>query len=262
MAKVSVVTRDKVREAQPPSGISGDARTEAYLDGVKDPLHLYLHRLAKGASLAIGPLPVDCVAYIWSGKVEAGGQAMAAGSSLAVEHGKSVDIEGLSDESVVLTFSAAQAPDTQRAGGHVHLLPVARVPRAAELSGASGVGGGMHFDSGCETCEVWLHENHFPGAEPMTPEEEARGVHCHSEDEVIFVIDGQMRLGQKLVGPGTALAIAADTMYSFTPGPEGLSFINFRAATPGDIQFANGMAISETGYWKDKLPRPEYIEAG
>ncbi|MBV1687676.1 hypothetical protein KRR38_08300 [Novosphingobium sp. G106] len=113
---------------------------------------------------------------------------------------------------------------------------------------------------GCPTCEVWLHENHFPGrATPMTPEEEKRGVHSHSEDEIIFVIDGEIRLGNKLYGPGTAVAIAADTLYSFTTGPKGLSFINFRAGAPGDIQFANGPAISETGYWKDKQLTPEYV---
>jgi hypothetical protein len=116
----------------------------------------------------------------------------------------------------------------------------------------------MHADSGCPTCEVWLHENHFPGGRSPLPEEEKRGIHSHSEDEIIFVIDGAIRLGNKLYGPGTAVAIAADTLYSFTTGPEGLSFINFRAGTPGDIQFANGVAISETGYWKEKQLTPRY----
>jgi hypothetical protein len=122
------------------------------------------------------------------------------------------------------------------------------------------VGGGIHADSGCKTCEVWLHENHFPGDRPqLTPEEEKRGVHSHSEDEIIFVTDGQIRLGTRLYGPGTAVAIAADTLYSFAVGPEGLSFINFRAAMPSDIKFANGMSMSETGYWQERLPRPEYV---
>jgi len=50
-------------------------------------------------------------------------------------------------------------------------------------------------------------------------------------------------------------------MYSFQTGPDGLSFVNFRAGMPGDIRFANGMTISETGYWREKLPRPDYVEA-
>ena len=260
MAKVSVVTQDKVRPAPLPEGYAGNAGTAAYLDGGNDPLHLYLHTVEPGETLRIGPRSIDTLAYVWKGAVEAGGLRLAAGSSLLIEHGESLTITGGETPSQVLSFTAANPPADARAGGHVHLLPADRVPRIGEL-GDSGVGGGMHYDSACPTCEIWLHENHFGPTEPMTPEQEKLGVHCHSEDEIIFVTDGQIRLGQKLCGPGTALAIAADTMYSFTPGPEGLSFINFRAGTPGDIQFANGMTISETGYWQEKLgKRPEYLE--
>jgi hypothetical protein len=118
----------------------------------------------------------------------------------------------------------------------------------------------MHFAADCPTCEIWLHENHFPGMAAPTPEEQSRGVHSHSEDEIIFVTAGRIRLGTRLHGPGTALAIAADTLYGFTAGPEGLSFINFRAGRPGDIRFASGMAISETGYWQERVTRPDYLE--
>ena len=55
------------------------------------------------------------------------------------------------------------------------------------------------------------------------------------------------------------MAIAADTLYSFMAGPEGLGFVNFRAAKPGDIRFVNGFSMSETQYWRDRLPRPEYL---
>lgn len=84
-------------------------------------------------------------------------------------------------------------------------------------------------------------------------------MHSHSEDEIIFVAAGAMRLGHMLVGPGTAIAIAADTLYSFTPGPEGLSFVNFRAAMPGDIRFAHGASMSETRFWRERVGRPDYL---
>lgn len=260
MPKVSVVTREKAHGVSQPAGYAGLADALAYYDDEKSPLHLHLHRIAPGEVLRIGPMPTDCVAYVWHGAVEAGGWAMAKGSSLIVEHGETLEVTGGAEPAELLTFHAAHEPAEARAGGHVHLLPSERVPRLADLGSGSSVGGGMHADSGCPTCEVWLHENHFPGrAAPMTPDEEKRGVHSHSEDEIIFVIDGEIRLGNKLYGPGTAVAIAADTLYSFTTGPKGLSFINFRAGTPGDIQFANGPAISETGYWKDKQLTPEYV---
>jgi hypothetical protein len=261
MPKVSVVTLDKAHKVSEPSGYAGHAEALAYYDDERSPLHLHLHRIAPGESLRIGPMPTDCVAYVWHGVLEAGGWAMAKGSSLIVEHGETLAVTGGDEPAELLTFHAAQSPaEGLRAGGHVHLLPTERVPRLADLGSGSAVGGGMHADSGCPTCEVWLHENHFPGGMPApTPEQAKLGIHSHSEDEIIFVVDGGIRLGNKLYGPGTAVAIAADTLYSFTTGPEGLSFINFRAGTPGDIQFANGTAISETGYWKDKQLKPEYV---
>ncbi|MCW1431636.1 hypothetical protein [Novosphingobium sp. JCM 18896] len=75
---------------------------------------------------------------------------------------------------------------------------------------------------------------------------------------MIFVAAGEIRLGQRLFGPGTAIAIAADTMYSFLPGPNGLRFLNFRAEQPSAIRFKNGNVIDEVGYWRDRVARPEY----
>ena len=260
MPKVSVVTREKAHEVAKAPGFAGPAGALAYFDDERSPLHLHSHRVAPGQSLRIGPMPTDCVAYVWHGTLEAGGWVMAQGSSLIVEHGEVLEVTGGEAPAELLTFHAARPSECARAGGNVHLLPVERVPRLADMGGGSEVGGGMHADSSCPTCEVWLHENHFPaGRPPLTPEEEKRGVHSHSEDEIIFVVDGEIRLGNKLYGEGTAVAIAADTLYSFTTGPQGLSFINFRAGKPGDIRFANGMAISETGYWKDRKLTPDYV---
>jgi hypothetical protein len=258
MPKVAVVTPDKTHAVEAAPGYAGDVQTFAYLEGDKHPLHLHLHRIAPGERLRIGPLATDCVAYVWHGGVEAGGWPMAKGSSAVVEHGQTLEIAGGEGVSEVLTFTAAHPPQSPLAGGHVHLLPNERVPSFRD-DGDYPVGGRMHADSACGTCEVWLHENHLAGGRELTPEEAARGIHSHTEDEVIFVIDGQMQLGRKLVGPGTAIAIAADTLYSFNVGPQGLSFVNFRPGRPSDIRFANGMTISETGYWQERVPRPEYV---
>ena len=260
MPKISVMTRDKAKPSVQPNGLSGSATARAYYEDEAHPLHLHVHEIAPGEMLRIEDNGIDRLAYVWRGSVQAGGCRLDAGSSLIVEHGRNLDIVGGAAASQVLTFAAARIAGDRREGGHVHLLPADRVARTGSLGAAGGVSGGMHFDSACPTCEIWLHENHFPGTSAPSPEDQARGVHSHSEDEIIFVTDGEMRLGNRLYGPGMALAIAADTLYSFTPGPEGLSFVNFRAGTPGDIRFASGDAISETGYWREHAGRPEYIE--
>jgi hypothetical protein len=183
--------------------------------------------------------------------------ALDTGSSAIVERGAELALTGGEAGAQVLLFSGAEAGSG--GGGHVHLLPVADVPRMAAEAGSRGVSGGLHADSDCPTCAVWLHENHFPGGMDLSAEQAERGVHSHTEDEIIFVIGGEIRLGAKIYGPGTALAIAADTLYGFTAGPAGLSFVNFRAAMPGDISFAHGAKMSETGYWRERVPRPVYV---
>lgn len=248
MPRVSIVTPDKV-----------GAGSGAYLSGEKHPIHLHRVQLAAGGKFKIQRQQADCVLYIWQGAVSAGGAQLTAGSSAIVEAGAELELTGTTD-AVVLSFAAGQPAAHGRGGGHVHLLPADRVPRAEELAGSHGVGGGIHSDGQCPTCEVWLHENHFAPAQPMPPEQAAKGIHSHSEDEVIFITEGAIRLGQKLFPAGTAVAIAADTLYAIAPGPEGMSFINFRAGTPSDIRFASGMAMSETDYWKQRLPRPVYLD--
>lgn len=256
MPRISIMTQDKARAAAPLLVSGGSSLS--YFDGEKHPLHLHLTQLSSGETVQFGIDSTDRILFIWHGEVEAGGIKLPAGSSIIIEKGRGLAIKGGAEGASVLVFAAA-VPSTAKAGGHIHLLPAGRVPKAAANAGGSGVSGGMHADSTCATCEVWLHENHFPGGTAIAPEEQAQGVHSHTEDEIIFVTAGQIRLGNRLSGAGTALAIAAGTLYSFTAGPEGMSFVNFRASMPGDILFANGMAISETGYWQERVQPPQYL---
>lgn len=258
MAKVLVVEPDKACEVRMPDGIRGQGKVFAAVTADRFPLELHRFELAPGERAEVGPRAADTVLYVWKGGIGAGGCSLPAGSSMIVERGAREMLHAGFEGATVLVFAGTQAGRGE--GGHVHLLPQSRVPACERMSAQSETSGAIHADSDCPSCEVWLHENRFVGASPPTPEEAARGVHSHSEDEIIVVLDGAMRLGTRLVGPGTALAIAAETLYSFTPGPEGLAFINFRAHRPGDIRFVSGSAMSETGLWREILPRPEYME--
>ena len=259
MAKVTVATPDKAMPCSLPDGFTGQVRSTAYLAKPKDPLHLYNYGIAPGDALTIGPRAIDCLAYVWTGAVEAGGHRLAAGSSLVVEHGAALTIAGADNGAQVLVFTASNAPERPSAGGHVHLLPVDHVSRIPVM--IPGVAGGLHFDSACPTCELWLHENMF-SPEYVTPETQNRGPHCHTEDEIIFITRGEARLGNRLVGPGTALAVHALTMYSFDPGPEGLGFINFRPVRPCENRRADGRVSREADGWERHLDgkRPGYID--
>ena len=53
-------------------------------------------------------------------------------------------------------------------------------------------------------------------------------LHSHDADELIYILEGSMQLGNRTVGPGTSLFIAGGTFYGFSAGPDGLQILNFR----------------------------------
>jgi hypothetical protein len=115
------------------------------------------------------------------------------------------------------------------------------------------MGGGIHADAACPNCTVWLHENDFHSKTgTVIP------LHSHSEDEIIFVTAGEIKLGNRIYGPSTALAIAANTIYGFEVPPTGLSFINFRAASP-TVTTSHGV-MDEAETWISRLGKPPYLE--
>lgn len=60
------------------------------------------------------------------------------------------------------------------------------------------------------------------------PNEEVE-LHCHDEPEIMYVLSGSMKLGNRTVGPGTSIYIEGGVFYGFTAGPEGVHFLNFRS---------------------------------
>ncbi len=59
------------------------------------------------------------------------------------------------------------------------------------------------------------------------PDAEIR-VHSHDEDEIIYVLSGEMRINNRKFGPGATLTVPGGVFYGFHAGPEGLRILNFR----------------------------------
>ena len=76
--------------------------------------------------------------------------------------------------------------------------------------------------------ELQLAEiDYLPGAEAV--------IHKHDDDEIIYIVSGEMHFGDKILGPGSSLYIPGDSYYGFTAGPNGLRIVNFRASA--DVSF-------------------------
>jgi hypothetical protein len=233
-------------------GSTGPAVTRALFNRDSDSIHLYEHQLGRSATLKIDGTPTDTLIYVWKGAVEAGGRNLAPRSTAIVEYGSALRLTALEADTSVLVFHRRQRGSDDHAGGHVHLLPFDRVPRVG-AAGGSQTGMALHANAQCPTCQVWLHENDFGAAGGEV------AVHSHSEDEVIFVRAGSIRLGKREHGPGTAIAIAANTKYGFTAGPEGLSILNFRGAAPTYVSGDGSVVLDEAELWRNTVGQLDYL---
>lgn len=253
MAKVSIVSVDKADKVpSPPS--DGGVESRALLGKPSDPIHLQQHKLEPRAGVTLTADPADLAIFVWKGSVEAGRATLREKSSVVLEHGASLSMEAGDEGASVLAFHLAEQGAGKPSGGHVHVLPAERVPRTEAMGGNEGIGGALHSDAQCPTCSVWLHENSYAMADKET------ALHSHSEDEVIFIHSGSIRLGNRIYGPGTALAIAADVKYEFWSGPEGLGFVNFRGTSPTYTSADGKTVLDEAELWRGILGQPEYLE--
>jgi len=53
-------------------------------------------------------------------------------------------------------------------------------------------------------------------------------IHSHDEDEIIYILEGEMHFGNRVLRAGSSVFIAGKSYYGFKVGPDGLRFINFR----------------------------------
>ena len=64
--------------------------------------------------------------------------------------------------------------------------------------------------------------------EVRLPADVEAGAHAHDRDEMMYIVDGEMHVGNRVLRPGSSMFISANTLYSFRSGPNGLHFLNFR----------------------------------
>ena len=107
-----------------------------------------------------------------------------------------------------------------RSNPWVAMRDIASSEALAKLSD-SEAGAQVRFHDVAGTSPIQLFEIHYPANAQIK-------VHAHDEEEIIWVAEGEIRLGRRAFGPGSSVYIAANTLYSFSAGPDGLHMLNFR----------------------------------
>jgi hypothetical protein len=66
--------------------------------------------------------------------------------------------------------------------------------------------------------------------------------HSHSADCLYYVVRGEARLGNRVVGAGSGFFVPADAPYAYSAGPEGIEILEFRHATGFDMKISESPA--------------------
>jgi len=247
MTKVVIRNLAEAPIVDPLVWATGLVKTSALLDREDQPIHLHVHRLEPGASMQFEAAPTEIATYVWKGAVYSGGVRLDKGSSVIVEFGGAVSLKAGEEGAQLVTYSLARPSPQPRAGGHVHLLPAENVPRVERFDADPRVGGGLHADARCPTCELWLHDSTFHVPDTTV------AIHAHAQDEIIFITGGIICFSGRNYGEGTAIAIAAYTNYGFSSGSEGLTFLNFHSSSPTSVVAETGQFMDEGEFWRQNL---------
>ncbi|HRE00277.1 MAG TPA: hypothetical protein PLV68_03200, partial [Ilumatobacteraceae bacterium] len=124
--------------------------------------------------------------------------------------------------------------------GHgVHVVGPGGMFQSGEREGVHAV---WYADSTCPTCRCQLLEVTAP------PDHGGRGkAHSHSEDEIIYLLDGGVSLGAYTLGADTSLCIPGDIRYALAGAASGHRFLNFRRDVSEQIYDRAAPPLLETG---------------
>jgi quercetin dioxygenase-like cupin family protein len=106
----------------------------------------------------------------------------------------------------------------------------------ASKDGGRGGGESTIEEANQDADERMCHRLHHPGSETDLQMFEVRvppghvvESHAHDEDEIVYVLEGEMILGARVLKAGSSAMIPGKTLYGFSAGADGLVFLNFRA---------------------------------
>ena len=242
MTKWTSIARDQASE------VAGSAVPRLVGDGTARrmsphgyPLWLFETALTDGATLRWPAPETDEALYVLDGELDVGGLRCPEGGAVIVERGARATATAVGPTTVIHVGSSpevAPALDDERAGGVVHVVgPDGRF----ESGTRENVHAVWFADGTCDGCDLQL----FTVQTPPLDDRQGRA-HSHSQDEIIYLLDGSVTMGAHTFGPGTAVSIPADVRYALRAHGGGHRFLNFRRAVSWQIYELGSDPLLET----------------
>lgn len=193
----------------------------------RDSFSLWARRasLAPGTRFSIEGSHGDEAVYVQTGSLLLDDREVEAGGAAVIEADASAAfVAGTSGAALVHVGPTDPTQPTD--GGYG---PPAAGPRTVHLVGPRGLvaieqpGRSTRFfaDSTCDSCRITLFST-------ARDEEYRSAAHSHSEDEILYVLDGWIQVGGMKLEPDMGVAIPAHEVYGFRSGEHGFRFLNVR----------------------------------
>jgi hypothetical protein len=210
---------------------SPGVRAAVPIDG---PLTLVVSWLGEGDRLEWPATHGEDAVYVLDGTAAVDGTAVPTGGAIVLHTDEPCRIEGPCR--LAHFFSGGMQP-RGRAGGR-HLLGPGGWYRSGSPTGSRAT---WFADTTCDGCDVALFK-----VERDTPGNRGRA-HRHSADEILFLVEGGIRLGAHDVPLDSAVFIPADTQYAITCGPVKHAFLNYRPTASIQQYEGDDQPLPETG---------------
>ena len=180
--------------------------------------------LAAGTEMRWGTEHGDEAVYVRSGSLVVDGRVCPSDGAMVVEAGVAATAIAESGTSIVHVGPTDSVPPSDGLRG-----PAETQGRGVRVVGPDGLWATVDdtqrtrffSDASSPTNRLWL----LATDRPQYFESSA---HSHSQDELIHVLRGEIRVGRRVIGEGDTLWVAADRRYKLYSGDDGVHFINYR----------------------------------
>lgn len=265
MSKLLVLRREEAvvadGHAAPTCRLAGRGRSRLMASSAT-PLWLVESTLEAGSALVWEREHGDEIIYVSSGSLEVAGDTVGAGAVLVLEAGVALRVESAEQTAIVHFGSTDPSPPSEGPygapdAGHRHHVIGPRGVSARHDPPKHTV----YFATGaCRTCRGTLMQSSRTVASSAQ-------AHSHTQDELLHLLAGELRIGSLVARAGDTLAVPAHLRYRFDSGPDGYDLLNFRPdvswyvpvrGSEPLLESGHGQGFSYTGDGTDYLSAVDY----